>query len=273
MGHPLTGEQLLAGPRGRRLCWSAIRAAAIALPGWWRRWQWAPEGTPAQLATELAGAIAASDLASLAASDKAVLLELLAEADDTAMYWQAPDEMDEALAFPEVEDAMGPVAAALAAAPGAAWWSSPVAPDHQQQVELLGPHAAAPKPTGAAGQLAAWHSASLEEDRRARGRPEDPAAPFGGRWWSTPRPSRLASTTRSLASIAAVGLALVEDGAGAHEARCWPLVATEAPRVHELSGPEDWTQLAARYPLEVSCSQRHDWVKVTGRTGAWLIPD
>jgi len=44
-------------------------------------------------------------------------------------------------------------------------------------------------------------------------------------------------------------------------------------RICEIRGPEDWTDLVSRYPLEVTRARWHDWFKVTGRAGTWLIPD
>lgn len=45
------------------------------------------------------------------------------------------------------------------------------------------------------------------------------------------------------------------------------------PRIYEISGPDQWTDLVGRYPMDVSQSRRHDWWRVTRWTGAWLIPD
>ena len=42
---------------------------------------------------------------------------------------------------------------------------------------------------------------------------------------------------------------------------------------YEVLGPGDWTRLVARYPLDVSKSRRHDWWRVTGCSGTWLVPD
>ena len=44
-------------------------------------------------------------------------------------------------------------------------------------------------------------------------------------------------------------------------------------RIYEISGPGDWVQLVSRYPLDVTRSRRHDWWRVTGWSGRWLIPD
>ena len=116
-------------------------------------------------------------------------------------------------------------------------------------------------------------SATLAEERSAARRPADPAAIWSGHWWCTPVHSRLAATTRALPGLGAVGLALVEDGSDWTKARCQPVSPRPAARACEITGPDDWAQLAARYPLDVTRSRRHDWWRVTGWTGTWLIPD
>jgi hypothetical protein len=70
-----------------------------------------------------------------------------------------------------------------------------------------------------------------------------------------------------------VGLALVEDGFGQRNARCWPVEPRPGARIYEISSPEDWTELVGRYPLDVRKSRRHDWWRTTGWAGRWLIPD
>jgi hypothetical protein len=44
-------------------------------------------------------------------------------------------------------------------------------------------------------------------------------------------------------------------------------------RVYEIHGPGQWTALVDRYPLDVSRSRRHNWWRITGWAGRWLIPD
>jgi hypothetical protein len=127
--------------------------------------------------------------------------------------------------------------------------------------------------TGAAGLVRAWLADTRDDERSAHERPEDPAAPYSGRWWSSPARSRLPVTTRGLPSLRAVGLALVEGGLGGQSARCWPVAPQEGARVYEVCGPGQWAELVGRYPLDVSKSRRHDWWRTTGRAGRWLIPD
>lgn len=283
MTWPDTPEELLDGPRGRRLCFELVSpwwedCQVRATPAWRDLKFGSTEARPPQLAAELAVLVAAADLTA-AAAEETSLLEPLRSSVDAAKYWQPPEELDQALAEPAVAEALGPVARAVTAWSAAAWWGNPLARDKQQFVEALDPEWARSAPdggpalSGAADELAAWRDSTLEDERGAAARPADPAAPYSGYWWSSPVHSRLVATTRALPGLPAVRLELVEDGAGWRDVACWHLVPAPEARVYEIRRPEDWARLAARYPLDVSKSRRHDWWKVTGMAGAWFIPD
>jgi hypothetical protein len=197
----------------------------------------------------------------------------LAESVSWAMYWQPPDGVDRALAYPEVAQALRPVAHAVTGAPAARWWSSRPDLAVQQYVEPVAGGRAGPALSGAADRLAAWLTAEKEDERSAAARPSDPAANYSGHWWSAPAGSGLVSTTRALPGLGALQLTAKEDWPGWSDVRCWPLSPRRAPRTWEITGPGDWVALVARYPLEVSKSRRHDWWRVTGLAGSWLIPD
>ena len=55
--------------------------------------------------------------------------------------------------------------------------------------------------------------------------------------------------------------------------RCWPVKPRQVPLIYEIDEPDRWVALAARYPLDVSKSRRHDWWRITGWSGPWLMPD
>ena len=196
-----------------------------------------------------------------------------------AMYWQPPDEIDQALAHSEVAEELAAVARAVTAAPANRWWSSLLARDHQHFVRLLigetdhGLTGEPPDLAGADANLAGWLAHTIEEERSAASRPTDPAAPHSGHWWSAPALSRLVWSTRSLRDFGPVGLVLVEDAPGHSEAIAWPLAVAPEVRVFEVRAPRDWIELAARYPLEVTKSHRHDWWRVTGWDGTWVVPN
>jgi hypothetical protein len=280
---PDVPEDLLAGPRGRRVCFEVVTAdglgaASSPCPGWQAVWLGIGSAEPGQLTTELAALVADADLTAVAAADAETdLLEYLAGPVGYAAYWGEPDEIDRALDNEPVARTLSPVARAITASVAARWWSSAVAVDRQQYAQFLTPDADMdlPEPalTGACDSLARWHASTMEDEQDAASRPADPSAPFSRYWWSTPALSGLVSTTRSLPGLGATRLVLVEDAMGWIQARCWPLRPRSDVRVREISGPGDWTELVSRYPLDVSKSRRHDWFRVTGRADRWLIPD
>lgn len=251
-------EELVAGPRGRRLCFSAVAG---------RMFSW-PDVTPQTIAGFLQGRDSGA-VEALAGWGETALLGPLADSVDRAMYWQEPDEVDQALAAPEVRSALLPVARAIASAPSVRWWSSPVDLD-AQVAATTHPGGEVPEVRPVAEVLAEERAKTLDDERRSRKRPADPTAPFSGFWWSTPS-RHLVNSTR--ARPVALGLCLEEDSFGPEWAWCRSVRPTGEPRVYEITGPRDWCELAERYPMEVTLARRHDWFRVTGLTGRWVIPD
>jgi hypothetical protein len=102
-------QDLLAGPRGRRLCWSLLEPGDY--PGWDLVWDGAHRGDLTGLTDELAACVARTDLDSTVVhADQQTLLAALVEPVQTATYWQKPDDDDYALSAREVQDALLPVA-------------------------------------------------------------------------------------------------------------------------------------------------------------------
>jgi hypothetical protein len=274
-------DALLAGPRGRRLCAELlVRADGGLGPPWrWQRLR-APFSDPteqARVLQDVRESLAITDLSAVSLSGR--LNEALLASVDSARYWQEPFEVDLVLADDEVAALLGPVAEAVAAAPATGWWSEPLARGQHALAWPLRGASVPPLTTGARSGLLQWRTDTrLDEERAARERPADPSAPWSGHWWSTPVQAGLVVTTRTLPGLAAegpapVGLVLVEDEMGWETARSWPVRPPDYGRVLELSGPADWVRLVQRHPLDVSASRRHDWWRVTGWDGAWLIPD
>jgi hypothetical protein len=265
VGWPDDANDLLLGPRGRRLCFELLHDSP-GLLGW-------PMAVTSQLPSGLRAELEAAVAAALPSVGANVFTGLV-ESVNWAMYWQEADETDRMLDHPLVAEILEPIARAVAQAPGAAWWASPVARDDQQYVQWVS-ESEQPPPTmsGAQARLYEWRSTEAAEERRARSGPLDPTAPMTGSWWSTPAQASLVTTTRALPDLGAVGLALVEDSAGPTMARCWPLAAQPRSRVYEITGPDDWVELVTRYPLDVTGTRRHDWWRVTGWADSWLIPD
>lgn len=204
-------------------------------------------------------------------------VEAIAESVDEAMYWQEPRDQDLLIRFPEVREALLPIAAAITGTAAAAGWHSPVDRDRLRSTErfqLDGRQPTPPLLTGASARLAAWKAGTLQEETRAaRERPRDPRANWGGSWWSTPVFADLISTTRPLPDLGSATLVWEEDSMGFDHAEIWALNCTPGARVYEINGPDDWAALVREHPLEVTASRRHDWYRVTGRDGAWAIPD
>jgi hypothetical protein len=179
-----------------------------------------------------------------------------------------------------------PVAEAVVASPASRWWAAPLDPSDQHAVVWPDgdpPWYADPRTAGAHAALRDWRTDVLDDERRAvAGAPEDLAAPYSGRWWSTPALSGLVVTSRSIVGIAELhgqglqapaGLVLVEDDWGRATARSWPVPVPAGVRVLEVTGPDDWSSLVGRHPLPTTASRRHDWYRATGQDVDWLLPD
>ena len=237
----MTGDWLLAGPRGRRLLYELVQQSVpVSVDTLDAAVREAVEGEPWTVAETM---------------------RAFADAVAWARYWQEPDEVDVALA--EAPDLLAPVASQV---PVPDWWSAPLAADEQVVVTWEGP---SPSFAGAAEALPAWRRETLEDEARARAeRPVSLDASWSGRWWSTPSPSGLVATSRE-----ASGLALVEDGMGWSAADVQPVAVDPRARVFEVDGPEDWAHLVERFPLEVSASRRHDWWRAVGAREPLLVPD
>jgi hypothetical protein len=251
----LTAEALLAGPRGRRLCWTLVQHgpghSARHPDSWTQVWQAVHSGDLSGCLDEFSACVTQADLAALTASPAAVF-EALGQTVHRARYWQEPDAEDQALAPEAVSRALRPVAGAIAAAPESGWWTSPVEPGRQRYAQFLGDRPFdEPQLSGAAQRVAAWVADTGSREESLRGRPAEPLGAWSGQWWSDPALSGLLVTTRARLGLGAVRLALVEDPLGWESARCWPLAPRAGARVYEVDGPAAWASLVTRYPLDV----------------------
>jgi hypothetical protein len=296
----LSAAGLLAGPRGRRLCLElalsqrtieneateALRSAAFFAsydldpgrgtsrglfgPGIDELTGPPPAPSPREVARLL-------DAVPLPAWDDHTLLLALQAAVDGAMYWQDPGGEDVLAGAPEMRAALARVAASVAAAPGAAWWSEPV--DRREQwavtfADMSDVTDAPPVPQRTAREaVERWHAAQLEDEALAhRDWPADPTANFSGPWWSRP-PNALTASTRALPGGMPMGLAFVEDGLGWEAATVERVLVPTDARVYEIDGPDAWAELNRRYPLEVTAARRQVWYRTTGHIGTWTLPD
>lgn len=200
------------------------------------------------------------------------LLAALVATVDSARYWQEPDGEDVLAAVPEMRAALERVGVGMIAGSVPAWWAAPL--DRAAQWSVMFDLAREPTADGTARErLAHWREAELRQEAEAQvERPADVHANWSGHWWSTP-PPELTGTTRSLGERGPVGLWLVEDGAGWDRAAAIPVPVPDDAVVLEIDEPAAWADLCRRFPLEVTASRRHDWYRVTGVDGAWVIPD
>jgi len=269
----LTADHLLSGPRGRGVCMAVARrldeGIVSALSS-------ARDSVDGSRHDALIRALEAVDALPVRAwGDPLSFLEALDESVSGAMYWQPPHPEDVVSADPEVVAALRPVADAVVVAPAAAWWSTPV--DLAALRYTCRHDADPPSPPvllGARERLRRWRAETVADDRRAaRERPVDLEASYSGLWWSTPAMAQLVTTTRPLPRLGSAALAWEEDSFGQGSAAVWSMQATFEPRVWEVDGPEAWTRLVDRYPLDVTFARRHDWYRTTGLAGRWRIPD
>lgn len=270
-------DELLSGPRGRRLCLSyvgKIDEAVWSAVFWLQREHDPQPGTllriggddrevaedPVFTEAEVAELIRNTDLTSI--SEKAVR-DAMCDTVDNARYWQEPDGTDAVAALPAVREALLSAAERLAtampdltAASAAAQWA----------VDWHVASESAPIERHPAAALARWSKDQHEdEERSVRERPADPRAMWSGTWWSVPQQ---VLETRATPLDA---LQLVEDSLGWEVATVIPVRG--AGRILEIRSEAEWADLCRGYPREVTASRRHDWFRVTGRDGRWLIPD
>ncbi|MFJ6454942.1 hypothetical protein [Paenarthrobacter sp. NPDC091669] len=275
-------EQLLNGPRGRRLCLELamemdqdIRIAVFHLgynldPGAGRSRVLltmnpsgeVPPPPPEPTVDELAALIRSLDFRSI--TDELVQ-HALQRAVDTARYWQEPDGEDVLAAAPEIKNALCHVAEGVLGTSAAESWTLE-AEVRQWSIDWRSAGDPAPLAGNPRQKLAEWaRNQRSGEVRAAWERPADIRANVGGEWWSIPH--NLMQSTGQIPQ----GLSLVEDSLGWENATAIPVAGTG--RILEIESAEVWIELCRMFPLEVTASRRHDWFRTTGRHGRWVIPD
>lgn len=278
---------LCDGPRGRRVVLELIRdtlsedmrrglfelayqadvaaGASVSRLTFTRAGETSPVMPPVPSLTEFAEAIR---LAGPPRPDEEALANAVRVSVDVARYWQAADGDDLVAAVPVVADALAEIAVGLPESPAAAWWRRDRAIE-QWAVEFDPGGDGAPF-DAAPGAVRTWRERTNADEARARvDRPADPTASWSGEWWS--HPSGAPHTTGALGSGVPAGIPYVEDGFGWTRAVAIPVRG--AGRTYEIGGVDDWVHLCRAYPIEVTASRRHDWYRVTGRDGRWLLPD
>lgn len=285
----VTVEELLGGPRGRRLLLAFAQASERAVLGEDAE---LPLGSAVfdasfRVAKDHGHAVTrfgygealtrreytAGDVASrleevpLVPAEPAVLVEALGASVDSAMYWQEPDGDDLLCATPGVRDALARVAEHLVSFPALQAWAAPV--DRADQWQVVWDDGESPRRP----ELSGWREKTLAQESAARRwRPAFLRANWTGEWWSHP-PHGLATSTGSSGDAGPFGLWLVEDSLGWESATACRLEVDASSRIYEIDGARAWAALCREFPLEVTASKRHDWYQTTGRSGRWVIPD
>lgn len=268
----------MRGPRGRRVCLEYVARLdeAVRSAVFWFGHEQDPnpgvllrrggggvadrEEDPTFTGDEIAALI---DVVDLSAIEVTIVRDSMQASVDFARYWQEPDGEDAVAALPVVRVALRRVAECLVVAIPEL---TALRATEQWAVDWNSLSAAAPFGSSAAVMLAEWTRAQREEEARAvRERPADPRANVSGTWWSVPQ--RLLTTRGRVLDA----LELVEDSLGWEVATVVPVRG--AGVTLEIRSPGDWADLCREYPMEVTASRRHDWFRVTGRDGRWLIPD
>lgn len=275
-------DALLAGPRGRRIClevaagldeyvgelvlWSSMgmsRPAESWTFGWAVEDSSSPERSVAP--SEVARAInaVAPRAADEVANGEGLLREALIASVGSALYWQEPDAEDQLAAAPEVHAALRPIAAAIIATDEARSWVAPWA--SRGWMTIWGDDGSLAAPASGAAAIIRWDAEQRSDEERAlRERPDDVTANWSGTWWSLPQDARSWREPED-------AMALVEDAVAPMAATLVEIVG--GGRVREIASAEDWAELCREHPLDVTASRRHDWYRVTGRDGRWVIPD
>lgn len=273
---PVTAQELVAAPRGRSLCLATAELIDESIAAAWMEAGFRPEDRTK--IDELVRTLEGLQLDGVRGwTDPLSLVGPVSHAVDFAMGWQEPEAEDVVAADPAVIAALLPIATAVLASPAAAWWQTPVDLDTLRYTSRYdGNHPARPpRLDGTAGLVADWRrSAVIGNHRDQLELPADPTAPYSGVWWSSPSGNNpIPTSTRALAGLGSIKLIWEEDSFDQSDALVWPLALTSPARVYEIDGPDAWSELVARYPLDVSASRRHDWYRATGRDGGWQVPD
>lgn len=271
-------DALVRGPRGRRMCleYAASTDQAVRSAVFWLGRERDPNPgarvhqlfgdvsdrgkDPTYTDGEVAALIDGVDLTTIRVD---IVRDSLQRSVDLARYWQEPDGEDAVAALPAVQGALRRVAESVVPA------IPELATPRRMAQWAVNWHPlsdAAPLDHAPADVLAEWTRAQREDEARAaRERPADPRANVSGTWWSVPQ-SLLTSRGSALDA-----LELVEDSLGWETATVIPVRG--AGETLEIRASEDWAQLCREHPMEVTASRRHDWFRITGRNGRWLIPD
>jgi hypothetical protein len=273
---PDPARRMLDGPEGRYLCrlvawvegFGPVRDALSRRVG-----RPVPQPSRMALLDELQGAVATGNYQRfLHSADEVSLLAKVAKVSEG--YGLYRPVLDDPAADEREIAILLPVAEAVVAAPGAEWWTEPIARHDQHFVyHHLGDGSTPPNRDTFLSrlQLSMKEEQMEEADARAANSIFPPPDYTARIVWS--RPDGAWWTTRSIPGLPAVGLLCFPDQYGPLRARHWPVTVDARARVYEIDSAEAWRQIVSRYSRDVSYSRRDAWWPSTGWAGSWLLPD
>ena len=257
----MTPEELLEGPRGRRVC---LEVAMLSAPG-------AVEPNVRQ--------IDALERVPLISLTPELLLEALIESVDSARYWQEPDGHDVFAAMPQVRPGLLRFARAIVSSEATEWWERPVGAGHDVETEWIAHEPEpeeAPSPLDPAERARAalidWENETRYWEQRARSELHELPEGHSNHWWSKP-PWGLVRTTSEIPRFGPAQLHLKEDSHGSEIAEVRAVRVADGARVFRIDRAEHWAELCRRYPVDVTLQKQWDWRETTGRRGAWVMPN
>ncbi|VDR38421.1 Uncharacterised protein [Tsukamurella paurometabola] len=272
-------EQLMTGPRGRRVCLDAVSFTDqdVIRAEFDLRFVFDPaptvrlhvgDGDASPLHVDAAVDVLRSALAAVEAVDEHFVHLALENAVNMARYWQEPEGTEVLASRPEIAPEIDRLAQLVAVSPAAGWWTDTIAPE-QFQVRMEGWRDRGQPP--ARSVLLTWAENTRSEEQRAVvERPSDPRANYSAIWWSCP-PYQLIQTCSEQVGVP-TGLYLVEDGFGETRASVHRVMGSG--RVLEIDSAAVWADLCREHPLEVTASRHHDWYRTTGLADTrWVMPD
>lgn len=292
-------QALLQGQRGRRLLWEfAVAGEAQLVPDYSGRQlsvgmfyasyqaeaargegvvMFGPGAEEAKntfvSAQELAGLLERAELVPVTAELMHYALHISV---DAARYWQEADGTDTVLASDELKAPLERIAKHVQESGQVDQWFDAVILHEQHHVKFEITDPVDPiEDTARTGikSLLAWKEhVILTEVRDTRDNRSRALGTCSGEWWSSPN-FYLEPTCGQFASGEPVGLSCVEDAFSWEKATTTLVDIPTRANVLEISSAEQWVQLCKDHPIEVTAQKRHDWYHVTGRDGAWLMPD
>lgn len=196
-----------------------------------------------------------------------------------ARYWQPPDGQDELTNQQALRPVLQSIAEHVLSTPVLASWSSPLQPADQYVVhfQVDPPIESVQPPQDMAAALEAWRRDQEDQRQRfSKRKYQDIHYSISGEWWSFPSTGLMHTTSSFTDGSGALGMWWCEDDMGWEQAKTQHVDirdSHDARPVLEVSSPEVWANLCAKFPLDVTAQKRHDWYRTTWRDGDWVIPD